>query len=126
MEEHIIGTFLNISQRCVHCKFVRNWDSQPFINGVPAGNIMLSAAVFFTGSSFSKIERVFSTMKVFSIASSTFFLHAKSYLQPCIYNLWKQKQRELIENVKQRGGEVTIGGDMRADSPGILNCDNTL
>ena len=118
VDTRIIGTFLRVSQNCAHCNYFREWDSQPFINSLPAGNILLSAAVFFTGSSFAKIERVFSSMNICSTTSSTFYSHAKSYLQPCIYTLWRENQRHLIDNIKQRGGEVIIGGDMRADSPG--------
>ena len=52
------GTFLAIHQKCHHCQFSRQWKSQPAIGSSPVGNILLSAAIYFTGSSFFKVQKV--------------------------------------------------------------------
>lgn len=52
------GTFLSINQKCHFCEYGRKWDSQPIIGSTPAGNIHLSAAVYFTGSSFIQMNKV--------------------------------------------------------------------
>ena len=66
---HTIGTFVSIHQTCPHCEQSRSWSSQPFINGMAAGNLQLSAAVFFSGASFSKIQRVLQVVGLQSIGS---------------------------------------------------------
>uniref|UniRef100_A0A671XVK2 THAP-type domain-containing protein n=1 Tax=Sparus aurata TaxID=8175 RepID=A0A671XVK2_SPAAU len=53
-----LGTFLSVEQRCPQCKFCRHWNSQPILGSTPAGNLHLSAAVYLSGASFSKISRV--------------------------------------------------------------------
>ncbi len=54
----IFGTFLAVEQRCPHCDFFRKWNSQPIIQSTPAGNLQLSVAVYATGASFFKVEKV--------------------------------------------------------------------
>lgn len=53
-----MGTFLSVEQRCPHCEYHRQWNSQPILGSTPAGNLHLSAAVYLSGASFFKIERV--------------------------------------------------------------------
>ena len=42
-----MGTFISITQECENCEIKNTWESQPFINNIPAGNIMLSASILF-------------------------------------------------------------------------------
>ena len=53
-----VGTFLSVEQKCPHCQFYRKWNSQPLLGSTPVGNIQLSAAVYATGASFFKLEKV--------------------------------------------------------------------
>jgi hypothetical protein len=53
-----LGTFLSVKQQCPHCTFGRRWNSQPILGSTPAGNLHLSAAVYLSGASFLKIEKV--------------------------------------------------------------------
>lgn len=115
---HVIGTFVSVSQQCSSCDFSRRWHSQPMIGQLPAGNIHLSASILFTGGSFSKVDKVLAAMKVESISSATFYDHARRFLQPTILTLWRDSQSELLQQLAQRSGDLIIGGDMRADSPG--------
>ena len=55
------GTFLSGEQKCHHCQFYRQWKSQPVIGASPVGNIQLSAAIYFTGSSYFKVQKVMYT-----------------------------------------------------------------
>ena len=45
-----IGSFLRITQICKRCKNKYVWESQPYVGKIPAGNIMISAAILHTGS----------------------------------------------------------------------------
>ncbi|KTF79623.1 hypothetical protein cypCar_00007802 [Cyprinus carpio] len=51
------GTFVAIDQRCPHCDFFRQWRSQPVIGSTPVGNLQLSAAIYFSGASFLKMQK---------------------------------------------------------------------
>jgi hypothetical protein len=85
---------------------------------MPAGNLQVSAAVFFSGTSFSKIQRVLQVVGIQSISMATFYRHMNTYLEPTVLTVWHQQQQQLINYMVQQSGQVIIGGDMRADSPG--------
>nr|XP_054597846.1 uncharacterized protein LOC107391876 isoform X2 [Nothobranchius furzeri] len=110
------GTFLSIHQKCHHCSYSKQWKSQPVVGSTPVGNIQLSAAIYFTGSSYFKVQKVFEAMHLQNISYTTFRNHANSYLQPAVIHTWQQYQEEELRILSQK--RVKVGGDMRADSPG--------
>ncbi|KAK0156613.1 hypothetical protein N1851_000044 [Merluccius polli] len=112
------GTFLSAEQKCHHCQFYRQWNSQPVIGASPVGNIQLSAAIYFTGSSYFKVQKVFEVMHLQNISYSAFRRHANTYLEPAVIHKWHQYQEAEFEFLSQR--KVKIGGDIRADPPGKL------
>jgi hypothetical protein len=110
---HVVGTFVTVTQYCESCDSTNRWNSQPIIKNIPAANLQLSAAVYFSGASFTKISRVLSTLFVASISSSTFYNHVRQYLQPTILSVWDNSQKEMMHLLTQRPGKIIIGGDMR-------------
>jgi len=115
---HVIGTFVSVSQVCCSCRFQRRWASQPMIGNLPAGNINMSAAILFTGLTFAKANKFLSALKLETFSSTTFYSHARQFLQPTILTFWRNHQSEMLEQLSQRTGDMILGGDMRADSPG--------
>ncbi len=53
----IIGTFIAIEQVCRKCGERKRWLSGPYIGSIPAGNIMLSGAIMFSGCLPGKVLR---------------------------------------------------------------------
>ena len=49
IKKKLMGTFIHVKQSCKNCNHMREWDSQPFIKNIPAGNILLSASILFGG-----------------------------------------------------------------------------
>ena len=113
-----IGTFISVKQHCSHCEHKRLWSSQPRIKDTPAGNILLSAAILFSGATLRKILRVLSHMKVACFTERTFYHHQKRYLEPAVISVWEAKQSTLLAQCRATGVPLIIGGDGRADSPG--------
>ena len=112
------GTFISISQDCAHCGYQYRWNSQPFMKDTPAGNILLSAAILFSGS----------TPGIFFIFWYACMLHASrkedfmtinplTFNQP-YYRYGKINKDIFFLNVPSETPHVIIGGDRRADSPG--------
>ena len=56
IQKNAIGSFAKITQYCKSCTYKHTWESQPYIiiGNVPAGNILTSAAILYTGSLPSK------------------------------------------------------------------------
>ena len=112
------GTFVAVKQLCSHCGYKRLWTSQPHIKDTPAGNILLSAAILFSGATPGKIFRMLGHMKVACISERTFYYHQRQYLQPAVLSVWGSMQQTLLAQCRTRGNPLSVGGDGRADSPG--------
>ncbi len=83
-----------------------------------AGNLMLSAAILFSGSMVSKVVRLLKVLKVQCYSSATFFRHQSRYLEPTIIKYWKEQQRHLLDGLRLEDGGLVLAGDARSDSPG--------
>ncbi|XP_042578764.1 uncharacterized protein LOC109076260 isoform X2 [Cyprinus carpio] len=111
-----VGTFLAVEQRCPHCDFFRKWNSQPVVGSTPAGNLQLSVAVYATGASFFKLEKLFRAMQLKMIHYGTFRSHARRFIEPAIVHSWKTAQDGMLQQLRQKQN-IVLGGDFRAYSP---------
>ncbi|KAK7939668.1 hypothetical protein WMY93_002994 [Mugilogobius chulae] len=117
LQKRSSGTFVSYIQSCPHCLYNRKWDSQPIMGSTPVGNLQLSAAVYFSGGSYIKMEKICKAMNLQVHQYNAFRRHSRSFLEPAIYHKWKKDQETFFEELKRKG-KVAVGGDMRADSPG--------
>lgn len=113
-----MGTFIAVQQLCSLCGHKRVWTSQPRIKDTPAGNILLSASILYSGATPGKVLRLMSHMRVACISNRTFYSHQTQYLEPSILSVWSQEQSKLLAESKAKSTSLSIGGDGRADSPG--------
>lgn len=113
----INGSLLSLTIVCKSCGRGSTWRSQPNVSQIPAGNILMSAAILFAGATPTKILRVFRHMGLTSISDRTFHRHQTKFLQPAVQSVWKDQQTKLIDECKE-SGPLSLGGDGRADSPG--------
>ncbi|XP_035662758.1 uncharacterized protein LOC118406641 isoform X1 [Branchiostoma floridae] len=109
------GSFLQVTQVCKLCKFVRKWSSQPFIGNTPAGNLLMSAAILFAGAIPKQALHMFRHLSCQCVSIRTFFRHQRLYLHSAIQNVWQAQQDGLLNSAVQ---PLILGGDGRADSPG--------
>ena len=94
-----MGTFISIKQDCTHCGFVWMWNSQPFIKNKPAGNILLSAAILFSGSTPTKVLHFLNCLRVASITDRTFYLHQRQYLEPSVQSVWNHNLSTQLNGI---------------------------
>lgn len=118
ISKKVIGSFLRIVQTCCHCGKKRHWESQPYVGTIPAGNILMSSAILFSGSVPHKSLRIFKYIGIACISISTFFRHQRKYLENAVANVWKEEQAKLFQVIKEKGGTPAVAGDGRCDSPG--------
>lgn len=59
-----IGSMLQIKVVCVHCEHDFTWNSQPYVNHTPKGNVLIAASIIFSGSTLSKVLRLFASWTV--------------------------------------------------------------
>uniref|UniRef100_A0A1X7TAL7 Uncharacterized protein n=1 Tax=Amphimedon queenslandica TaxID=400682 RepID=A0A1X7TAL7_AMPQE len=115
LEKLIVGSFECITQSCSDCHKERIWDSRPFIGSIPAGNVITSSAILFSGALPAQALRVFDILSCYMISSDTFYRHQRTILQTSINTVWERKQKLLFDQLKGKPLEL---GDGRADSPG--------
>ncbi len=113
-----MGTCIHIRQTCSHCSHVNDWYSQPFVKNIPAGNILLSAAILFSGALPSRVFRMLKFFGCVCTDKRTFFRHQTMFLHPTVDSVWKEHQKHLLQDLRKEKRGLIIGGDGRADSPG--------
>lgn len=63
--------------------------------------------------------QMFEILRLRTHTYDAFRRHARTYLEPAIIHSWNKWQEEAFNHLIQNG-EVILGGDMRADSPGLF------
>ena len=116
--KYIKGSLLKVNQYCSSCHHCGSWTSQPIINDVPVGNILLSAAIVACGLLPQKLLRLFDIMNCSAISPPTFFLHQKKFIFLAIEHIWKEQQSNMLSLLEAYGEPLSLGGDARCDSPG--------
>ena len=109
------GSLLSIQYICVY-EHVSKWFSQPHVRGMAAGNLLLSAAIVFSSSSYTKFAHLADTLNLPILAERMFHRIQSNYLFPVIQSTWTQHQQVIIQCLQ--GQDLKIGGDGRCDSPG--------
>ncbi|KAM7308782.1 hypothetical protein ISCGN_012415 [Ixodes scapularis] len=86
IDKTVQGSSLQVSTLCrsVHTE---TWCSQPVIRRKPVGNILVAAAILFTGCSIKKALRMLSSMGIACFCYKTFFIIQKAFLLPAIEKL---------------------------------------
>ena len=70
------------------------------------------------GSCTTKALRMFKLMNVACVSSNTFYHQFGCYIAPVIIQLWKEHQRNLMEQSAEFDDGIVLSGDGRCDSPG--------
>ncbi|XP_068723655.1 uncharacterized protein [Montipora capricornis] len=114
----IIGTQIHVTQKCTTCSYSRVWRGQPNILRIPAGNLLLSATILYSGSMVSQTLRMLKILKVQCFSRQTFHKHQKNYLIPVVVKMWKQEQDKVIASLSNLEGGLVLSRDGRSDSLG--------
>lgn len=75
------GTLISVYTSCP-AGHTNRWDSQPYINGRGAGNLLLTSMVLFTGASPTKTLRLFRMMNIQVFSVKTYFNYQRAILVP--------------------------------------------
>ena len=94
------------------------WNGQPFVKSQPAGTILLSASILFSGALPTKVLRVLKNMRCATIVERMYFQHQSKFLHLSISSVWEKHQSRLFTELRREKRHLIIGGDGRADSPG--------
>ncbi|KAK3099185.1 hypothetical protein FSP39_000706 [Pinctada imbricata] len=112
------GTCLFVKIPCRICPFQWEWRSQPLSGTMPWGNLILSAAILFSGSSASRVVNLMKFASIPCFSTRTYISMQNAYLVPAINVVWSYKQGLMFDNVRFEGVPLKLGGDARCCSPG--------
>ena len=109
------GTLLMVNGTCPD-GHVLNWQSQPLIRDMGAGNLLVAAAILFCGLTFTGISNLAKLLNLAMFSESTFYRLQKEYLFPIIHTNYVMQHDAVLEFL--RGNDLKLSGDGRCDSPG--------
>ena len=94
---------------------VLNWQSQPLVRDMGAGNLMVAIAILFCGLTFTGISNLAKLLNLAMFSESSFYRLQKEYLFPVIHTNYLMQQDAVMEFL--RGNNLQLSGDDRCDSP---------
>jgi len=114
-EQSTQGTQLFVTRICKngHKNF---WSSQPMIEGMAAGNLLLSSSILLSGSTYTKVTSLADILKLKFFSERTFYSIQDKYLFPVINEFWHQEQNSVFSELADK--DLWLSGDGRCDSPG--------
>ncbi|XP_077152034.1 uncharacterized protein LOC143816018 [Ranitomeya variabilis] len=115
--KEINGTFITVHVSCGNHNY-KLWESQPQTGGIPAGNLLLSAAILFSGLTYVKVRHVFHILGLLCIDKSTYLKNQTYHLFPVINNQWILEQNAVVDNLKKT--PLCLAGDGQRDHLGHL------
>ena len=110
------GSLLIVTMRCAK-SHTHKWYSQPIINRIGAGNVILSAAILYSGNTFMRISEMFSSVNLVHFSRTLFYNIQKTLLYPTLNSVYKLYRSEVIKQCIDAPQSNFIG-DGRCDSPG--------
>lgn len=111
------GSQLTLELTCAsNCTY--RWHSQPRLKGTKgAGNVLLTASIFFSGIHFAKFDRFCCNMNLKTISEDTYTALRKKHVFPVLNKTWVAEQEAVLSEIRSQE-EVVLCGDGRCDSPG--------
>ena len=110
------GSCVGVKLVCQECEaIVLDWQSQPFEGKMPLFNLLFSASIVFSGSTFETFSKCASFSGLQIINRNSFFQVQRNLVVPAINHVYRDEIDEAQREVKEEGSVV---GDGRFDSPG--------
>ena len=110
------GSMVTVKTSCMSGHTV-TWKSQPQVKGTAAGNLLITAAIVFSGNTYKHAADFAKHLNLQFISSSYYYKIQRKIIFPVIQKAWKKNQAEVVKQLKQNKS-VDLCGDGRCDSPG--------
>ena len=110
------GSMVTFKMECIE-GHETTWRSQPMIHGLPIGNLLVGAAILFTGLTYARIAAFSAALNLVMFNKSTFYRTQRTKLFPVVQEAWQEQQDFVIADL-QAHKQLILAGDGRCDSPG--------
>ncbi|XP_077548369.1 uncharacterized protein LOC144161607 [Haemaphysalis longicornis] len=84
----VLGSMVRVNSKCPDptCPGT-TWQSQPLLGDKAAGNVLLAAAILFSGCPVAASSRALQSIKIQTITERTYFNYQRGYLLPAVKKL---------------------------------------
>lgn len=96
----ICGTLVTVNTTC-NCGHFYSGQSQPLSGTMPIGNLILSAAILFSGISPMKSLNMCNHAGIEIFSLRTYNNIQSAYLVPAVESVWQVNQLELLQAAKE-------------------------
>ena len=93
-----------------------HWESQPLLNSMAVGNLLISAGILFCGLTYTRVANMANVPHMPFLSERYFHRLQKEYLFPVIHTAYVHQQEALFAFLE--GKHLYLSGDGRCDSPG--------
>ena len=114
MTQH--GSMVTVKTSCTNGHTL-TWESQPWVKGTAAGNLLITAAIVFSGTTYKHSADFAKHLNLQFISSSYYYKIQRNIIFPVVQKAWRKNQAEVVKQLKQTKS-VDLCGDGRCDSPG--------
>ena len=119
VDQHEVGSGLTLTAFCISGHTIVKWHSQPQQGRMPFGNLLISSAILCSGETYQRVAHMCELINIRIPGKSTYNNYQRDYLIPEINHAWECEHRAVVREVQERGGDVSVAGDGRCDSPGF-------
>ncbi|XP_064469817.1 uncharacterized protein LOC135384551 [Ornithodoros turicata] len=100
---------ISVKTRC-HGGHELTWESQPVVNGRPAGNLLLSGSIFFSGANAAPTLRMLKHINVQTFSLTKVYRFQSCFLVPAVEKVWSLEQRQLPDQLDDQAVDVSADG----------------
>ena len=85
-----------------------HWHSQPLVGKVPTGSLLLTGAILFSGSTYTKFATIANLLNLGIFNERTFYRITKKCLFPLVNSFYEDNQKLIA---KHKSGPQNVSGD---------------
>ena len=93
--KHLKGSMITIKSTCL-CGHSNTWQSQSMVNGAAAGNLLIPAAILFSGNTYQHIHDFAKCLNVQLMSSSHYYKVQEHSLFLVIDSTWIESQAGIV------------------------------
>ena len=117
IEKNHSGSMEKIKTVCCN-NHIFEWRSQPDLNNLPAGNVLIPSAIVFTGGTYEPIKQFSQALNMNFVNKYQFYDVQGKVIFPIINKAYTTQQDAVIGEIKKQNRTIDLCGDGRSDSPG--------
>ena len=110
------GSMVTVKTSCLSGHTV-TWESQPQVEGTAAGNLLITAAIVFSGNTYKHAADFAKHLNLQFISSSYYYKIQRKVIFPVVQKACRKNQAEVVKQLRQTKS-VDLCGEGRCDRPG--------